>query len=168
MSGTYTNLLYHIVFSTKQRIPLITSGLKDELNRYVGGIVRGEGGTLLEINGMPDHVHLLTKFKPTLSVSEMLQRIKGNSSKWANDRQKSLRKFGWQKDLVRFRLVAPKLRTSLDIYATSKSTTNARISNASFSNYSKNTTSNTTNDICGTDIAPPGLVRQWACLVTRD
>jgi REP element-mobilizing transposase RayT len=95
MAGTYTNLLYHIVFSTKNRIPLISSALEEQLYSYVGGIIRAEGGTLLQIGGMPDHVHLLLKYKPTFAVSEILNHIKANSSKWANEKAKS-RSFAWQ------------------------------------------------------------------------
>ena len=96
MAGTYTNLLYHLVFSTKGRIPLIGKELQPDLYAYIGGIVRGEGGVLLEIGGMPDHVHLLVKFKPIVAISDMLQLIKGNSSKWVNAERHSMRKFGWQ------------------------------------------------------------------------
>jgi putative transposase len=96
MPSTHTNLLYHIVFSTKCRIPLITQNLQDELYRYTGGIIRAEGGVSLEIGGTTDHLHLLTRFKPAISVSEMLGRIKANSSKWANENKMKLRKFGWQ------------------------------------------------------------------------
>jgi putative transposase len=103
MAGTYTNLLYHLIFSTKDRIPLITKGLQEDLYSYMGGIVRGEGGTLMEIGGVADHVHLLTKFKPTKSVSEMLNRIKAKSSKWVNEEHASnLRKFGWQDGYAAF------------------------------------------------------------------
>ena len=77
MAGTYTNLLYHLVFSTKNRIPLVTTALRGDLYAYVGEIIRGEKGTLLEIGGMPDHVHLLAKLTPGRSVSEMLNRIQG-------------------------------------------------------------------------------------------
>ncbi len=59
MAGTYTNLLYRLVFSTKERIPLITKELQPDLYAYLGGIVRGEGGVLLEVGGISDHVHLL-------------------------------------------------------------------------------------------------------------
>jgi REP element-mobilizing transposase RayT len=102
MAGTYTNLLYHIVFSTKGRISLVTKQLQPDLYAYIGGIVRGEGGTLLEIGGMPDHVHLLAKFKPTMSISEMLKHIKGNSSKWMNEEKMQMRKFGWQDGYAAF------------------------------------------------------------------
>jgi putative transposase len=96
VAGTYTNFLYHFVFSTKNRISLISDNLQQDLYSYIGGIVRGEGGTLLEIGGMSDHVHLLAKLKPTKSVSEMLNRIKSKSSKWMNEEKMKMRKFGWQ------------------------------------------------------------------------
>ncbi len=69
---------------------------------YIGGIIRGEGGTLLEIGGMSDHVHLLTKLKPTKSVSELLNRIKAKASKWVNEEKVTMRKFGWQDGYAAF------------------------------------------------------------------
>ena len=102
MPSTYTNLLYHIVFSTKNRIPLIHQGFQEELYRYTGGIIRAEGGVQLEIGGMSDHIHILAKFKPAISVSDMLAKIKANSSKWVNDHKMKLRKFGWQEGYAAF------------------------------------------------------------------
>ncbi len=102
MAGTYTNLLYHLTFSTEGRRPLISPQLKPDLHAYMGGIVRGEGGSLLEINGTADHVHLLAKLKPSKSVSEMLNRIKARSSKWANEEKMKMRKFGWQDGFAAF------------------------------------------------------------------
>jgi REP element-mobilizing transposase RayT len=102
MPSTYTNLLYHFVFSTKDRIPLITNDLQDELYRYIGGIVRAEGGILLEIGGVNDHIHILAKIKPAISVSDMLGTIKANSSKWVSDHEMKLRKFGWQEGYAAF------------------------------------------------------------------
>ena len=96
MASTLTNLLYHIVFSTKRRLPLITPAIRDVLYPYVGGIIRGEGGVLLDAGGIADHVHLVVKFKADISVAEMLRKIKGNSSKWLNDRPGQLRRFAWQ------------------------------------------------------------------------
>jgi REP element-mobilizing transposase RayT len=70
--------------------------LETELHKYLSGIIRGEGGTLLEIGGTHDHVHLLAKFKPAVSVAHMLQLIKANSSKWANQRASCSARFAWQ------------------------------------------------------------------------
>jgi REP element-mobilizing transposase RayT len=102
MAGTYTNLLYHLVFSTKERVPLIGRELQPDLYAYLGGIVRGEGGILLEVGGMPDHVHLLARIKPIASVSEMLRQIKANSSKWVNEEKFKMRKFAWQDGYAAF------------------------------------------------------------------
>ena len=102
MAGTYANLLYHLVFSTKNRHPWIAPDIEEELYCYMGGIVRGEGGSLLEVNGMPDHVHLLAKLKPSRAVSEILQHLKGNSSKWLNETKMRVRKFGWQDGYAAF------------------------------------------------------------------
>ena len=97
MPGTLTNLLYHVVFSTKQRKPLIAPAIKEELYRYIGGIIRANGGVLMEINGTNDHVHLLLKLKPNVCVSDVLRLIKANSSKWINEKKTaSTRKFAWQ------------------------------------------------------------------------
>ena len=93
MADTYTNLLVHIVFSTKNREPLITPTLRPEMEKYLGGILRNEGSALLEIGTMPDHVHLLVKLRPDASVSESVRVLKANSSKWANDRFPG---FAWQ------------------------------------------------------------------------
>ena len=96
MASTLTNLLYHIVFSTKHREPIITSPIRNDLYAYMGGIIRGEGGVLLEIGGMPDHVHLVTRFKSEPSVATMLKKIKSKSSQWLNDKPKRPGRFQWQ------------------------------------------------------------------------
>lgn len=84
MAGTFSNLLYHVIFSTKNRAPLITDQIREPLYEYIGGIIRAEGGTLLEIGGVADHVHILTRLKPTLAVADAVRLVKSNSSKWLN------------------------------------------------------------------------------------
>ncbi len=94
--STYTSLTYHIIFSTKYRKPRIDDAWKDDLYSYIGGIIRSEKGQLLEIGGIPDHIHILAGFHPTVAVSDMLQHIKGGSSKWINNEKKSRERFEWQ------------------------------------------------------------------------
>ena len=91
---SYTNLLYHIVYATKDRAPLITSTLRPRLHKYLGGTVRGLDGIALEINGTNDHVHVLAKVRPTISVSEFLSKLKSGSSGWA--KRQTNGRFGWQ------------------------------------------------------------------------
>ena len=96
MATSLTNLLYHIVFSTKGRVPLIEDGLRESLYEYIGGIVRGQRGVLLEIGGMPEHVHLLVKLKADLAVATALRLVKSNSSGWINENRKIQGRFEWQ------------------------------------------------------------------------
>jgi putative transposase len=96
MPSSYTNLLYHLIFATKDRRPLITPSLRAELYPYIGGIIQHERGVLLEIGGMPDHVHLVARFRADVSVADMLRLIKSNSSKWANERRDLTSGFAWQ------------------------------------------------------------------------
>ena len=96
MAGTYTNLLYHIVFSTKNRQESITPELEEELYQYIGGIIRGIEGICLEINGMADHIHILVKLPPKIAISNALRDIKANSSKWLNETKANMPRFSWQ------------------------------------------------------------------------
>jgi REP element-mobilizing transposase RayT len=95
MSHTFTNLLTHIVFSTKERLPLITNEIKPELFAYIGGLVKELKSKPVIINGMSDHVHLLVSLPPTVHVSEAMRFVKANSSKWVTE--KFGKPFEWQK-----------------------------------------------------------------------
>ncbi len=97
MAGTYTELIYHLIFSIKHREPLISPRLRAELYPYIGGILRDQGGHLLEVGGMPDPLHLLIRIKPDMSVSEIVRLVKANSSKWANERPDQTGRFAWQR-----------------------------------------------------------------------
>jgi len=96
MPRSYTNLIYHIVFSTKNRAPLITPEREQRLYEYIGGVIRGLGGILLCINGVEDHLHLLVKLRPDKSVSDILRDLKSNSSGWMHDVFSDAAEFSWQ------------------------------------------------------------------------
>jgi REP element-mobilizing transposase RayT len=96
MPSAYTQNFYHAVFSTKHRDPLNTPELEQRLYPFLGGIVRDLRCTLIAVNGMPDHVHLLIRYRADLSHSEMLQHIKGRSSKWINESMTQSIHFAWQ------------------------------------------------------------------------
>jgi REP element-mobilizing transposase RayT len=82
MSHTHTNLLTHVIFSTKDREPLIGAALHDDLLAYLDGIVRGLGGALRAANARPDRVHLLCSLPPTMATADALRVVKTNSSRW--------------------------------------------------------------------------------------
>lgn len=94
MPHTFTNLLAHIVFSTKERLPLINTELRPHLHAYMGGIIRELNGTALIINGMADHTHLLVALPPTISMADAMRVLKSNSSRWVHETRGN--KFGWQ------------------------------------------------------------------------
>src|SRR5262249_7605302 len=96
MSRTYTHLLTHLVFSTKNRERSITAELKPELYAYLGGLTRELKGKAYVVNGMPDHVHMLVSLPPVVSTSEGLRFIKANSSGWVHEKWPDLSSFAWQ------------------------------------------------------------------------
>jgi putative transposase len=97
MPKSYTNLLYHIVFSTRDRRPLITPDRRPRLYEYIGGTIRNLGGILLAIGGVEDHAHLLAKLRPDKALSKLLCELKSNSSGWMHDVFPDARDFYWQK-----------------------------------------------------------------------
>src|SRR2546421_11710984 len=80
MADSYTNLLYHIIFSTKYRRPLITPEYEIRLYDYIGGTVRGEGGVCLELNCASEHLPLLLKLPPDHAFSAILPKLKAKAS----------------------------------------------------------------------------------------
>ena len=95
MSRTFTNLLTHLVFSTKNREPLIVPDLKAELHAYLGGLTRELKGKAYSIGGYDDHVHMLVNLPPVVSISDALRFMKSNSSGWIHDKWPQ-KPFAWQ------------------------------------------------------------------------
>jgi len=96
MPGTYSQILLHIVFSTKRRTPWITPDVAERLYPYMGGIVRSEKGVLHDIKGIEDHIHMYLRWRPDKTVSDLMRDVKANSSKWIHDTFPSLGAFAWQ------------------------------------------------------------------------
>ena len=96
MPGTFSQILLHIVFSTKNREPWIKPETAERLYPYMGGIVRSEKGALYDIGGIEDHVHMYVRWRPDESVSNLMRTVKARSSKWVHDTLPSLGSFAWQ------------------------------------------------------------------------
>ena len=82
MAKSYCNLLYHMVFSTKERRLWLNSEIRPRVHQYLGGAIKGEGGIALSINGTDDHVHIFSKLRQDKAVSDVIRAIKANSSGW--------------------------------------------------------------------------------------
>jgi len=96
MANTFTQIYLHLVFAVQNRISLIQSEWSNELYKYITGIVKQNGHKLIAINGMPNHLHIAIGYKPHQLIPELLQDIKGNSSKWINEKKFLKGKFSWQ------------------------------------------------------------------------
>jgi len=96
MGNTYTQIHLQFVFAVKYRDGLIHASFKEELYKYISGIIQNHNHKMLAINGMPDHIHILIGMRPTQSISDLLQDIKGSSSKWINEKKFLRVKFEWQ------------------------------------------------------------------------
>ncbi len=81
---------------SKKRTGLIQKEWKDELYKYITGIIQKQDHKLLAINGMPDHLHVFFGMRPIQSLSDLMQDIKGSSSKWINEKKFIKDKFEWQ------------------------------------------------------------------------
>ena len=96
MANTYTQIHVQFVFAVKYRNGLIHSSFKEELYQYIAGIIKKNNHKLLAINGVEDHIHIFIGMRPTQSISDLLQDIKGSSSKWINEKKFLKVKFEWQ------------------------------------------------------------------------
>ena len=96
MSHTYSNLLFHLIWSTKNRIPFMKGEIKIRIHGYLRKIINDSGANLLFINGMEDHVHLLMAMPLTLLIPDLIEKVKPNSTKWIHKTFPNLRDFSWQ------------------------------------------------------------------------
>ena len=118
MAHTFTNLLTHIVFRTKERMPALDGSLKQRLFPYMGGILRELDATPLLINGPTDHVHILAVLPPKSSTAELLNKLKSNSSGWVHKTFAERWAFAWQTGYSAFAVSHSQKRKLLDYIAT--------------------------------------------------
>ncbi len=96
MPGTYTALHYHLIFSTKYRFPMVQEEITPRLHEFMGGIVRSLDSMLLQVGGMPDHIHLLARIPPKHALSDFMRVLKSKSSGWIHENFPAASKFAWQ------------------------------------------------------------------------
>lgn len=96
MAGTFSQLYIHVVFAVKGRENLIAKSWKDDLHKYIAGIVKGKNQKSIIVNGMPDHIHAFIGLRPAMCISDLVRDVKNNSSNYINDNQFVKGKFSWQ------------------------------------------------------------------------
>jgi REP element-mobilizing transposase RayT len=96
MAGTFSQIHIQIVFAVKRRENLINNSWKDELCKYISGIIKGKNQKPIIVNGMPDHMHVFMGLRPAMPVADMARDIKNNSSNFINNNKFIMGKFAWQ------------------------------------------------------------------------
>jgi REP element-mobilizing transposase RayT len=84
---TYTDITYHIVFGTKNRVPSLDKARRDDLYRFIWGVLKERDCHLYRIGGVEDHVHLLTSLHPSVPLADLVKEIKTASSAWIRGHQ---------------------------------------------------------------------------------
>jgi putative transposase len=102
MPGTYSQVLLHVVFSTKHREPWITPDVATRLYPFIGGIVREQKGTLYDIGGIADHVHLYLRWRTDETIANLLRHVKAGSSRWIHATFPDRSGFAWQEGYAVF------------------------------------------------------------------
>ncbi len=96
MANTYTQIYLQFVFAVKNRSSIIHKDWKEELYKYITGVVQNNGHKMIAINGMSDHIHIFIGYKPNQPIPDLLKDIKGSSSTWINEKGFVRGKFRWQ------------------------------------------------------------------------
>ncbi|MBK7885313.1 MAG: IS200/IS605 family transposase [Chitinophagaceae bacterium] len=96
MPNTYTQLYIQFVFAVKARETLIEKGWKNDLYKYITGIVQNNKSKMLAINGMPDHIHIFIGYKPNIALPDLVKDIKIASNLWINENKLTRQRFNWQ------------------------------------------------------------------------
>jgi REP element-mobilizing transposase RayT len=102
MANTYTQIYIHYVFAVKNRLGLIQNRWREDLYKYMNGIISNKGHKLFAIGGMPDHVHALVSMSPKQAPSDLMADIKRSSSLWINENRFVMGKFSWQEGFGAF------------------------------------------------------------------
>ena len=96
MANTFSQIYIQTVFAVENRLSLIRAEFKEDLYKYISGIVRNQGQKLISINGMPDHVHILIGLRPAMALADLVREIKADSSNFINRNKWVHGKFSWQ------------------------------------------------------------------------
>jgi REP element-mobilizing transposase RayT len=96
MANTFSQIYIQTVFAVSGRLSLINQDFREELHKYITGIVRKQDQKLISINSMPDHIHILIGLRPAMALADLVRDIKSDSSEWVNKKRLARGKFGWQ------------------------------------------------------------------------
>ncbi len=102
MAGTYSQIYIQVIFSVKGRINLLQKSWREEVFKYIAGIIKEKGQKSIIVNGVSDHIHCFIGLKPSIAISDLVRDIKNNSSKFINEKKFIKGKFQWQEGYAVF------------------------------------------------------------------
>jgi len=111
MAGTFSQIYIQVVFAVKGRENLIDKTWRDDLHKYVAGIIKGKDQKPIIVNGVADHIHIFVGLRPSLSISDLVRDIKNNSSKFINEKRFVKGKFSWQEGYGAFSYAQSQIET---------------------------------------------------------
>lgn len=114
MANTFSQIYLHLIFAVKGRENLISKNWKDELYKYISGIISSKKQKLYIINGVANHIHILISVSPDTAISDLTRDIKANSSRFINDKGFVKGKFQWQEGFGVFSVSHSQLQTVVD------------------------------------------------------
>ncbi len=120
MPSTYSQLYIQIVFAVKHRQNLLQKPWRDEVFKYMAGIIKEKNQKPIIINGVEDHVHVFVGLRPSMAISDLVRDIKNNSTNFINKRRFIKTKFQWQEGFGAFSYAIHKLKTYIVISPTRK------------------------------------------------
>jgi REP-associated tyrosine transposase len=127
MAQSLSNILVHLVFSTKNRQPTIRNHHRDELHAYIGGIIRNLHGTLLKAGSVDEHIHLLIIHPKTCSPADLVKKIKTDSSKWLKLQSPQDTSFHWQSGYGMFS-ISPSHKRAVTTYLANQAKHHQKVS----------------------------------------
>jgi len=117
MANTYTQIHIHGIFAVQNRDSLIKEAWREELYKYITGIIQNHGHKMLQIGGMSDHIHILFGMRPVESLSNLMKAVKGESSEWINKQKFVKGHFSWQEGYGAFSYGKSQLNTVIQYIA---------------------------------------------------
>ena len=114
MPGTFSQVYIQVVFAVKARENLIQKEWKDELHKYIAGIIRNKEQKQIIINGMPDHIHAFIGLRPSMPIADLVRDVKNNSTNFINEKKFTKAKFSWQEGYGAFSYGHSQIKTVYD------------------------------------------------------
>jgi len=120
MSQSLSDIILHIVFSTKERRPWIKLDIEEELYQYICGVCRNIDCPVIKINGVEDHIHVLLQLGKINSISKLISEMKSSSSRWIKTKGDHYRDFAWQGGYGGFSVSRPSLEGAKNYLSSQK------------------------------------------------